>query len=107
MRTRVDPNELLTLSDLANLLPGRPHATTLWRRAKRGVKAGDGTICFLKIARNGKTLLSTYAWWRAHVEEVGVRDNLQRTIDSADDHRRRRPCKDFDKAEAAAVEAGW
>lgn len=117
MPPRVNPNEYLPLEELAKLLPGNPDRSTLWRRINRGVKAGDGVICFLKAARDGKKLYSSVAWWYEHVREVGLHDQLQRNRDAGNDTRRRRPpgkhlsdANTADTAEAAnlaAAEAGW
>lgn len=92
-----DPNKLLTLTDLALLVnkelglpPGSPDRSTLWRRINRGVRAKNGTICFLKSSRDGKRSLSSWAFWLAHVREVGLHDELQRNADAGNDTRRRR-----------------
>ena len=120
----LDPNKLDTLTNLAlainkelGLPEGSPDRSTLWRRIHHGVRADDGTICFLKAARDGKKSLSCFAWWIAHVREVGARDEAQRIANSVDDTRRRRPpgkhLSTVDASEAAeaanlaAQDAGW
>ncbi len=121
MSARVDPDKLVTLKELARLVnaelelpPGSPNKSTLWHRINDGVKAGDGTVCFLEVARDGKKLYSSLAYWHSHVREVGARDKAQRIADSADDTRRRRtPGKHLSNVDAAtdanlaASKAGW
>jgi len=113
----VDPTVLSALPALGKLLPGNPDRSTLWRRINRGVKAGDGVICFLRAARDGKKLYSSVAWWYEHIREVGLHDRIQRNRDAGNDTRRRRPpgkhlsdTDAVDTAEAAnlaAESAGW
>ena len=113
----VDPTVLCTLLALGKCLPGSPDRSTLWRRINRGVKAGDGVICFLRAARDGKKLYSSVAWWYEHIREVGLHDQIQRNRDAGNDTRRRRPpgkhLSDTNAADAAtdanlaASEAGW
>lgn len=52
----------LTLSQLARRCPGRPHVTTLWRWARRGVKARNGQRVRLRHVRVGETIYAHRDW---------------------------------------------
>ena len=53
-------NEPLTLSAAAKRCPGRPHASTLWRWARKGVKTRSGTRIRLEHIRVGGKIFVTH-----------------------------------------------
>lgn len=59
----------LTLSEAAHTLPGRPHTSTLWRWARRGVMARTGERVWLDHARFGGRVFTTRVW----LQEFGQR----------------------------------
>ncbi len=52
--------DLLTLTELAKRVPGRPHSSTLWRWARRGVKSRCGGRVRLEHMRAGARVLSSW-----------------------------------------------
>ena len=52
---------LLTLAAAAKLLPHRPHPSALWRWARRGLRARNGSIVRLEHFRIGGRIYTTEA----------------------------------------------
>lgn len=46
-------SDFVELAEAAKLCPGRPHASTLWRWARRGIKARNGQRIRLRHLRAG------------------------------------------------------
>lgn len=40
----IDENDYIPLNDASQFIPGRPHRTTVWRWALRGIKRGGKTV---------------------------------------------------------------
>lgn len=49
----------ITLAQATRLAPGRPHPSTLWRWARRGVRARNGEQVHLEHGRFGRTIFTT------------------------------------------------
>ena len=49
----MDETSYLSLSEAARRSPGRPHAATVWRWARKGIKARDGSTIRLAHVRAG------------------------------------------------------
>jgi hypothetical protein len=62
-------DDYLTLTEAANLTPGRPSANCLWRWCRRGVISRSGERVRLQHARMGGKIFTTTAW----LEEFGRR----------------------------------
>jgi uncharacterized protein DUF1580 len=60
-----DGEDLLTASEVAKLLPGRPHACTIWRWMTRGVRGHKLESLFLSGAR--RTTKSAVCFFLAQV----------------------------------------
>ena len=58
---------MLTLSQAAKLVPGRPHASTIWRWCRRGVLSRNGERIRLQHIRMGGKIFTKEIW----VEEFG------------------------------------
>ena len=52
---------LLTLAAAAKLLPDPPHPSALWRWARRGLRARDGSLIRLEHFRIGGRIYTTEA----------------------------------------------
>ena len=66
-----DPlKELLTLEEAAQLVPGSPALSTLWRWARVGSVACDGEVITLRVARVGRRLCTTKAWLRQFADRL-------------------------------------
>jgi hypothetical protein len=50
---------LLTLAAAAKLLPHRPHPSALWRWARRGLRARNGSVIRLEHVRLGGRIFVT------------------------------------------------
>jgi len=74
MSTTTHPNEKLTLPQAAKLVPGRPHASTLWRWCRRGVKARDGVRVRLAHQRYGQRVFVTEAAIERFAAELAEHD---------------------------------
>jgi len=56
MHSVLDRTDLLTLSEAARRLPGRPHRSTLWRWSRRGIETSKGRVR-LQVLRLGHRVL--------------------------------------------------
>jgi len=56
---RISPNALVSLSTAARYCPGRPNASTLWRWARKGIKARSGARIRLEHRRVGGKIFVT------------------------------------------------
>jgi hypothetical protein len=96
-------SDLLTFSQAAAELPGRPHITTLHRWRQRGVKAGDQWIKLRTVRVGGRRLVE-----RAAIEEfiaatTAAADGGQQPVES---HTTREREAAIAKAEARLAELG-
>ena len=64
-------DQYLNFTQAAKRVPGRPHVSTLWRWANKGVRAADGNRIFLEAWRFGGKHFTTLA----ALEEFGRRLN--------------------------------
>ena len=51
--------DYITMTEAAKCSPGRPHISTIWRWARKGVKARNGTRINLEHIRAGGRLFTT------------------------------------------------
>jgi hypothetical protein len=56
INTIIDRTDLLSLCEAARRLPGRPHRSTLWRWARKGIETSRGRVR-LKVLRLGRRVL--------------------------------------------------
>lgn len=54
--------EMLSLSQAAKMLPGRPHAASLWRWSRLGVTTHSGQRVRLRVGRLGRRLYTKVEW---------------------------------------------
>jgi hypothetical protein len=54
--------EHLTFAQAAKLCPGRPHASALWRWARKGLPTRSGSVVKLRVIAAGRKLFTTKAW---------------------------------------------
>ena len=52
----------ITLAEAANLAPGRPHPSTIWKWARRGFQTRAGELVRLQHLRVGKRIYTTEHW---------------------------------------------
>lgn len=52
----------VSLAEAARLLPGRPHAASLWRWARLGVSTHSGERVRLRVGRLGRKLVTRPEW---------------------------------------------
>ena len=55
-------NDLLTLSQAAKLVPGRPSSNCLWRWSRRGVLSRGGERVYLRHVRVGGMVYTSKQW---------------------------------------------
>lgn len=55
-------SDLIPLTTAANICPHRPHPSTVWRWALKGVAAPDGSRIRLRHARVGRRAFTTRQW---------------------------------------------
>lgn len=67
-------SDYLTLAEAAQLTPRRPTAGTLWRWARRGVRARDGRSIRLRHVRVGGRVYTTEQWLHEFFEELAAAD---------------------------------
>ncbi len=67
-------NDYKTLSEAANLLPHRPHASAVWRWCRRGALARNGERIRLPHVRAGRRLLVSEAELFRFLERVAAAD---------------------------------
>jgi len=51
--------QYISLADCTRVIPGRPHAATVWRWCRKGVKSRTGRRIYLEHARFGKRIFVT------------------------------------------------
>lgn len=54
--------DFLSLTDASKIIPGRPHATCLWRWCRRGVQARSGERIRLEHRRLGGKIFTRMDW---------------------------------------------
>lgn len=73
-----DPREprsdYLTLAEAAKLTPRQPAVGTLWRWARRGVRARDGRSIHLHHVRVGGRVYTTEQWLHEFFAELATAD---------------------------------
>jgi len=57
----MDLSDLIPLTIAANIIPDRPHPSTVWRWALKGVRAPDGSRVRLRHARVGRRIYTSRA----------------------------------------------
>ena len=55
----IENEEKLTLVQAAKQIPGRPHASTLWRHINKGFVAADGSRIYLEHLRYGRRIFTS------------------------------------------------
>lgn len=93
-------SKYLTLGQAAQQTPGRPSAGTIWRWARRGIRARDGNVVRLKHIRVGGRVYTTEQWLQQFFEQVAAADLGH----AAWQHPNRTSCHKM--ADAAMQEAG-
>lgn len=58
---------LITLAEACKRVPGRPHASTLWRWCRKGVVSRGGDRVHLRHVRMGSRVFTSNSW----IEEFG------------------------------------
>jgi hypothetical protein len=71
---RISPNTLVSLSTAAKYCPGRPNASTLWRWARKGIKARSGARIRLEHRRVGGKIFVTIDSLNRFFENVAGAD---------------------------------
>lgn len=66
--------ELITLAQAANLLPGKPHPSCVWRWARDGVKSRSGERVRLEHVRAGGRLFTSKAALETFLARVAEGD---------------------------------
>ena len=84
----IDRDDLLTLSEAARRLPGRPHRSTLWRWARKGIGLPDGGRAYLRVHRLGRRVLIAPEDIEAFAATLA---NAYQTHDEHYDEQSRRP----------------
>ena len=77
-----DQNELITMTEAAKLLPGRPSVVSLWRWRLRGISGVR-----LRFVTVGRKPLTTRKWLREFIiksSEARQAKNEQREMDELD-----------------------
>jgi len=59
MRPNVRTSKYLTLSEAAQVIPGRPHTSSLWRACRKGVLGRNGERIYLGHYRWGRRIFTT------------------------------------------------
>ena len=85
-RVRIKSSGYLTLSQAAKTVPGRPHASSLWRWYAKGVKTPDGFRVKLRARRFGRNVYTTKEWLKEFGDELAAAD--QRAGESGNNSRR-------------------
>ncbi len=67
-------DDYLTLGQAAKRTPGRPHASTIWRWCRKGVKTRRGDRVHLKHVRAGARVFTKEEWLTAFFEQVAEAD---------------------------------
>ena len=70
----IGPNALVSLSTAAKHCPGRPNASTLWRWARKGIKARSGVRIRLEHMRVGGKIFVTIESLSRFFENVAAAD---------------------------------
>lgn len=68
--TASTPTDLLSLTDAAQLVSGRPSVSAIWRWCRRGVLARDGTRIRLEHRRIGGKIFTADAWLDAFTKAL-------------------------------------
>ena len=55
----IENEHKLTLTQASKRIPGRPHASTLWRHISKGFVAADGSRIFLEHMRYGRRIFTS------------------------------------------------
>jgi hypothetical protein len=64
----IAPDEYISMASAAKLMPGRPCAAAVWRRARKGVRIG-GQVYRLRFIRSGRSMFTTGRWVQEHIED--------------------------------------
>ena len=55
----LENEQKLTLTEASKKAPGRPHASTMWRLCRKGVKAANGERIYLEHIRFGSKIYTS------------------------------------------------
>lgn len=107
-----DPTEYISLSEAARLVPGHPHASSLWRWARKGVKARNGETIRLEHRRIGARVFVRRADLDNFFSEVARADAEhfnQATIPPQEPKTRteKQRVRDIERAKGNLQAAGW
>ncbi len=68
------PSDLISLTEAANLAPGRPSTNCIWRWARKGVRARSGERVRLKHVRAGSRLFTKTSWMLEFFQRLAEAD---------------------------------
>lgn len=83
--TSSDAADLVSLTDAAHQVTGRPSASAIWRWCRRGVLARDGSRIRLEHRRVGGKIYTSCAWL-ASTSSVVRRRSRARIVSHASNH---------------------
>jgi len=66
--------EYLTIKQIAQLCPGNPKASTVWRWCRKGVETANGTRIRLQHVRVGRWLFIAEQWLDDFLSAVAAAD---------------------------------
>lgn len=95
-------SDYLTLGQAAQRTPNRPSAGTIWRWARHGIVARDGSVVRLQHIRIGGRVFTTEQWLHQFFEEVAKADLGH----AAWQHPKRRSISNHQRADEVLQEAG-
>jgi hypothetical protein len=71
-------DDYISLSAAAKATPGRPSSATVWRWARRGIKARNGQTISLRHVRVGGRVYTKRSWLEKYFAAVAEADNSPR-----------------------------
>lgn len=95
-------NDYLTCGQAADRTPHRVSSGTIWRWARKGIQARDGSVVRLQHIRIGGRVYTTEAWLQRFFEEVASADLRHAAWQPLVRH----SIRDHQQAEQALQEAG-
>jgi Protein of unknown function (DUF1580) len=105
--------DYITMTEAAKCSPGRPHISTIWRWARKGVKARNGSRINLEHIRAGGRLFTTEASLERFFKAVAeadqgyfMREPVTVTYPKSRQRTARQREKDIAEAEKALDRAG-
>ena len=67
-------DDRLPLAQAAKILPGRPHASSVWRFCRKGIKARNGERVYLRHERWGGVIYTSGQWLQEFAERLAAAD---------------------------------